>query len=273
MLDIKNFKVNAARVNAIREAFGDSEATAQSAFEDLVNYCIEVFDSARPAPGKAPQRGIQTVLRKELEVNGFKEGQLSSSYLTPALNLASRLCDTEVAPVVAFVWEHFQDLGQELEGSVVVGPLYTPSRLNAMGGMLTSKDKSNPVQPTLEGLEIGGKAFHTLTIQAIKDAVKGEQGSPEVVNILRSVLGNPKDFDRNPGQLMKVIRDIDKQNLVCKSEELNALARSFERLILESRRNIEVIVMADEKAKAEQSLEDALKRRNEALKTTEVAPA
>lgn len=273
MLDIKQFKANGARISQIREAFGESEATAQSAFEDLVNYCVEVFDSARPAPGKAPQRGIQTVLRKELEVNGFKEGHLSSSYLTPALNLASRLCDAEVAPVVAFVWEHFQDLGNELEGSVVVGPLYTPSRLNAMGGMLTSKDKSNPVQPTLDGLEVGGKPFHTLTVQAIKDAVKGEPGTPEVANILRSVLGNPKDFDRNPGQLMKVIRDIDKANVVCKSEELNSLARSFERLILESRRNIEVIVMADEKAKAEAELEAAMKRRNEALKSTEVAPA
>jgi len=65
---------------------------------------------------------------------------------------------------------------------------------------------------------------------------------------------------------MKVVRDIDKANLVCKSEELNALARSFERSVLEARQNIEVIIMADEKAKAESSLEEALARRNEKLK-------
>jgi len=266
MLDIKTFKANAARLSAIRSAFGSSEENAQIAFEDLVNYCVEVFDSARPAPGKAPQRGIQNALRQELEVNGFKEGQLSSSYSTPALNLASRLCDNEVAPIVSFVWDHFLDTGDQLEGSVVVGPLYTPSRLNALGGMLTSKDKSNPVQPTLNGIEVAGKPFHTLTVQAIKDAVKGEPGSPEVVNVLRAALGNPKDFERNPGSLMKVVRDIDKANLVCKSEELNALARSFERSVLEARQNIEVIIMADEKAKAESSLEEALARRNEKLK-------
>jgi hypothetical protein len=268
MLDIKSFKANAARLGTIREAFGSSEANAQSAFEDLVNYCVEVFDSARPAPGKAPQRGIQSALRKELELNGFKEGHLSSTYINPSLNLASRLCDTEVAPVVSFVWDHFLDCGDELEGSVVVGPLYTPTRLNALGGMLTSKDKSNVVQPTLDGLEVSGKPFHTLTVAAIKEAVKGEVGDPEVVNVLRSALGNPKDFERNPGTLMKVVRDIDKANLVCKSDELNALARSFERQILEARQNIEVIIMADEKAKAEKSLEDAMARRNEKLKAT-----
>jgi hypothetical protein len=265
MKDIANFKVDGERISVIKQRFNEGASAAQAAFAMLIAYIVEVLDAHRPSEGEKAPNGLITKLRQEFEVCGLKEkGNLSSSYTTVSLTLASAIHRNALTTPLEHVWANFEDVGEGLDGSKVDGPLYNPGRLNAAWGALARTDESkSPFEVTGEGILGNGTPWHQLRIKDLKDLNSRGTTTPKVVDSIKRVLGDPEDFEKKPGSLMKLASVLRTENESMQSEAIGDLCSTIEGFIEEQRDDIGVVLAVEDRAAAEAKVMEAEQRRLE----------
>ena len=238
--DFTNFEVNAERIVIIKDKFAAGEASAQDAFGDLIGYILDELNAHKDGDKPAP-RGLLNAIKLRMGIAGLGEtGTLSKSYIGPSFTLASKLHTGKVSVVMrAIVEDFFQQLGSDFEGAVTRGPLFTPSRLNACWGALMKED--SPFHVDIEGERIvaiddNGKVhpWHTMTIKELK-AFRDGSPAPKIEGSLNRVLGNAKDYDKHPGELMKVVSKLRTENETFDSDIVEQMCLQIEEFVTDQR--------------------------------------
>lgn len=260
--DFTNFKADADRVGEIREAFDGGEIKAQVAFALLVAYVIDEMNAHRDGEKGAP-RGLLTKLKDELVIAGFGEkGTLAKSYLNPAFTMASSIHYNRASVCIRHVHENFEDTGENLEGSVTRGPLYTPGRLNAAWGRLNSDGDESPFEVDMDGIVANGeRPWHTLTIQDLKDLNQRGSTDPKVGASLKRVFGDPEKLEKRPGEIAKVVKGLRKDNESIRSDILAAVCDTIDGFIEDQRVDLQVTLAQADAEGAQQRVIEAEKRR------------
>lgn len=253
MKDFSNFKANDERMDLIITLFAEGANSTQVAFKETVQYVLDELEAHRDGDKPAP-RGCLAAIKKEFEIRGLLErGTLSKSYMSPAFGLASALHSGSASPMVQHLWEDFLATGDDLEGSVVKGPLYTPGRLNACWGKLNAP-KDTPFSATLDGIvaddgDKGERAWHSLTIPELKALNQGKVTSPKVEASLMRVLGDPSKLDKRPGELAKVAQKLRDDNEEMRSDIIASLADTIESFV-EGQRSDLAVTLANAEVEA-----------------------
>jgi len=205
-------------------------------------------------------RGMKQKYRIALELKLLERVNLSKSYLTPASTLAAMVCEGSMSAAFEHIWDNFLETGDDLPGSVVSGPLYAPSRLNALWGKLAQKKGETPVEVTADGLmvEFDGKQrpWHTLTIAELGAANKGASSAPKVADIIKDLFGDPENLDKKKGKLLKLVEDIEEKNQTLESEALDGVCHTIRAFIEEQRDEVAITL-------AEAEVESAARRKME----------
>lgn len=275
MKDFSNFKLNKERIDEVKDLFARGESEAQVAFKQLVSYIYDELEAHRDGQKTAP-RGLMAAMKQQMVIEGFGEkGTLSKSYLQPSFALASALHKGPTT-VIEAIWDDFLASGENLEGSVTRGPLFTPGRLNAAWGNLNAKGDRCHFRADMEGIigetSEGDRPWHTLTIPELKALNKSKESGPKVVDSLMRVLGNPDNFEKKPGALAKVVNSLRDDNQKLKSEVIGSFADRLEGIIADLRSDLSVSLAEAEVERAEQMKREAEKRRLERAEARSKAP-
>lgn len=265
MNDLKTITLDKARVESIVAKFAEAGNTAQEGFYDLVEYGAEVLGEHTDANGKVAKTA-RTLLMLAFETELLDKANLSKSYFAPAVTLAYGLASGSLSTAFDFVWDNFCDVGDNLDNSVVRGPLYSPSRLSACWGKLNQKKGRVIIEVTPDGLLVAGHPWHTLTIKELRNLNQGQEKDPRVEDIMKALLGNYDNLDKQPGSLMKTVDGLRDSNETLESENLEGLALRLQAFIEEERLTSNVAI-ADEEAKS--ASERADKMRDEAAEQRE----
>jgi len=272
MENVIKYEVNAEKAQAISDKFTSGEVTAQNAFGDLIRLNYEAFTSV-PADQR---RGMRTRLSEQLALYGLGKGakNLSSSYISPSLTLAVSLVAGEMSGALSYIlaqeedgtFRHLEDTGADLAGSVTSGPLYTPGRLNAAWGSLSNKGSTSPWQVDMEGLFIlddeGNEVrWHEMDIKALVRVNGGKERTKEESEYLIGVLGDPKDFDKRPGQLGRLIKTLCEANEKFASDLITGLTDALGEVLADQRDAVEVNIQKARVAEAKRALAKTEKRK------------
>jgi len=275
MKDFSNFKLNKERIDEVKDLFARGENEAQSAFKVLVSYIYDELEAHRDGSKVAP-RGLMAAMKQQMVIEGFGEkGTLSKSYLQPSFALASAL-HKGASTVIEAIWDDFLATGEDLEGSVTRGPLFTPSRLNAAWGNLNAKGDNCHFRADMEGIiaetSEGDRPWHTLNIADLKALNKSKDTGPKVVSTLMRVLGNPDNLEKKPGSLAKVVKTLRDDNEKLKSEVIGGFADRLDGIITDLRGDLAVSLAEAEVERAEQMKHEAQKKRLERAQNRAKAP-
>jgi len=255
MKDFANFKCNDDRMKEIQDLFAEGASVAQVAFKATVSYILEELEAHRDGTKPAP-RGCLAAIKKDFEIRGLSErGTLSKSYMSPSFGLASALHNGKASPMVTYLWDNFLDDGDDLDNSVVKGPLYTPGRLNACWGKLNAL-QDTPFSATLDGIvaddgDKGERPWHGLTIPELKALNAGKVTSPKVASSLMRVLGDPSKLEKRPGELAKVASKLRTENEELRSDIVSDLCDTIEGFIEDQRSDL-AVTLADAEVEAAQ---------------------
>jgi len=213
-MNVDEVKLNAPALAKLTENFRKGENTRQAAFEALVAFCVETFRPLiNPKTGKV-QRAFLTRVRDLLLASDL--GSLASTYINPATTLAQyRLTDGSKTPtLVRYMNQNFTEEGGGSAHGEVSGPLFTPSRFNAVLGIMKKEEKwrDDPEQGLLlAGIDGTFKPFGAYDIKALKEVTKASKSGVTKSDLQRLVdlFGTPGAEDpKEQGSILKLISSL-----------------------------------------------------------------
>ena len=214
--DVTIMTIDEARIASIAERFQSGEATKQEAFEELVNYNVEVLE-AYTEERKVGTRLVQGALKKLkslLENTVLHTLGLTNTYVQPSLQLAKARIEG-CSTALQYVLDNLTENGDTQNGDLP-GPLFAPARLIVSMKQLRNKDGETRFVVEDDVLYIRDKAgelrrFGSLSIEGIKDMLRTgttEKSTLQLINDLVGEFSEDENGKDKPGIIGRQVKKL-----------------------------------------------------------------
>jgi hypothetical protein len=213
--DVNTMRLDDERINSIATKVQAGESTKQEAFDDLVNYSIEVLEpyTEERKTGLKLVTGALEKLRKLMEGTILDTLKLGNTYCAPARQLAKAHIEG-CSTALQYVLDHFKADGDTANGDLP-GPLFAPTRLQVSMKYLRVKDEESRFEVDDDDVlwvkDKHGNLFRfgSLGVDKLISILREGKTEKGTLDLIRALVGEfVAEGDDKPGTVGKAIAKV-----------------------------------------------------------------
>jgi len=259
--DQKTLTVTAEELKPALDLFSQGKETMQQGFGRLITLAVDKLKAFRKPTGGIPAGAVKA-LRDGIEA--IDTGGLSSSFVSPTVQLASATVREKATPAMRYMVDNIAQHGDEFEGGVN-SPVFTPGRFNNASKLFSADEKQTKFEVRPDGLYLDGKPFACYTVKQLKElnADDGQKDKSHIDRLL-ALLGE-EDDEKKKGTLMKFVENLREDNKKWENEAVSDFCDQLQGFVEDQRANVGIEVESTRVAEAEMRKAKAMERRAQRL--------